>query len=113
MAKKNKFLASFQEKIIFNRKFTMQQSLDMALIALNREFGFGADRLMRFSRRFQDVYDEYATLVIDDSKDDVMIEYSRAKLDAELQNCCGESFVDWNTRYDFSAGGKNDVGRTK
>ena len=102
MAKKNKFLAGFQEKIIFNRKFTLQQSLDMALIALNREFGFGEDRLMRFSRRFQDVYDEYATLVIDDSKDDATIEYSKAKLDAELQDCCGKSFVDWDARYDFS-----------
>lgn len=98
---KNKFLGQVQEKIRLNRKFAIQQSLDMAVIALHEEFGFGEDRVKQFCNRFHDVFEKYASLCIEGAKDDRTIEYSKAKLDAALNDICGDDFVEWDKRYDF------------
>lgn len=43
-------------------------------VALNDEFGFGRDRLLRLEKRFNDLYQEYGLMVAGD------ISYGNAKL---------------------------------
>ena len=40
--------------------FTLQQSLDMALITLNTEFGFGPERCAAFESAFRQTFMDYA-----------------------------------------------------
>ena len=78
-------------------RFARQLMVDMACIALNTEFGFGADRLQRFYDRLMDTYVSYADLWNADTKDTV---YSREKLDRKLKQILGESnFTPWEIRY--------------
>lgn len=81
------------------REFTIQQCSDMMLIALNEAFGFGADRLKKMEEIYLAVFSEYVRMAIADGKDDPDIEYTRAKLDAKLQQIMGEYFRPWEDRY--------------
>lgn len=81
------------------RLFTIQQCKDIALIACNEAFGFGPDRLKQFSDAFERVFLDYADLVIQDSKEDKEIWYSKAKMDERLKEICGEYFTPWEERY--------------
>lgn len=44
--------------------FTLQQSLDMALITLNTEFGFGPERCALFETAFRKTFLEYAEMCV-------------------------------------------------
>ena len=79
--------------------FTFQQCLDIAQIALNEEFGFGAQRNQRFAEIYRKTFVEYAKLCTDDSEDDPHIVYTIAKLDAMLRQACGE-IKPFEERYD-------------
>lgn len=81
------------------RWFTMQQSLDMAMIALNEGFGFGEERLARFVEVYRRVWTEYAEATLKDAQDDSDIEYTRAKIDEKLKDICGDFFQPWDERY--------------
>ena len=78
------------------QRFTRQLMVDISMIALNSEFGFGADRLKRYADRLKVIFEEYADLWNGDTAD---TEYSRAKLDAKLRQICGDQFVEWEERY--------------
>lgn len=99
----NPMLARIQLKhdadMRFQREFTIQQCCDMMLIALNDAFGFGADRLKKMEEVYFAVFSEYARMAISDGVDDPSIEYTRAKLDAKLQQIMGEHFRPWEARY--------------
>ena len=49
-------LLRLQAEVERMKGFTLQQSLDMALITLNTEFGFGPERCAAFETAFRDVY---------------------------------------------------------
>ena len=104
MAKKvNPMLAKIQARheveLRWQREFTIQQCCDMMLIALNDEFGFGADRLHKMEEVYYAVFAEYARMAIADGKDDPDIEYTRAKVDAKLRQIMGDHFRPWGERY--------------
>lgn len=98
--RKNSFLARMEaqkeaEKLQVLR-FTRQLITDMSVIALNNAFGFGAERLKKYTDEMLRVYEQYADIWNADTKD---TEYSRAALDAKLKQICGEYFLPWEERY--------------
>lgn len=98
--KKSGYLQKIQaERERSNRetmRFTRQTMMDCSMIALNREFGFGEDRLVRFAKAVHDVYVDFAEIW---NSDDPDTEYARAKLDECLKRICGEHFDPWEVRY--------------
>ena len=52
----------------------MTACMHIMTIALNDEFGFGRDRLMKLEKRFNELFEEYGCLVKDD------ISYGNRKL---------------------------------
>lgn len=103
MGKPNAFLArmeaSYQQKLDRDRELTVQQCQDMAMIALNRAFGFGPERLRQFAAAYGQVWEDYAEITVTDSKDDKSIIYTKAKVDEVLQRICGPYFVPFDERY--------------
>lgn len=103
MARKNNFLARLEAKheaeLAVVRRFAVQQSKDMLLIAAHRAFGFGPDRAKVLGDAFDAVLEEYANLTVSDAKDDKEIWYTKAKVDAALKDACGEYFEPWEVRY--------------
>ena len=79
--------------------FTLQQSLDMALITLNQHFGFGPDRCAKFEAAFRETFLDYAQMCLDDSKDDEHIVYTQEKLDRALRSACGDNILPFDERY--------------
>lgn len=100
MAKKSGYLDRIEqarrEAFFTTQHFTKQLILDQAAIVLNREFGFGADRLKRFTEAMSDIYSDYADIWNGDTKD---VEYSKAAMDRALQQIFGSYFEPWEIRY--------------
>ena len=63
-------IARLQRDIYHHKGFTMQQCLDMAMLALNAEFGFGPAYNKRFEQRFREIFVEFADLCVEDGADD-------------------------------------------
>ena len=77
-------------------RFGMQLMADLVTLALNQEFGFGPERLMRFCKAISKKYGDFADLWNGDTKD---VEYSKAVLDRALKQICGKYFIPWDERY--------------
>ena len=101
--KKNPMLAKIdakhQAEMRATRLFAVQQSKDMMLLAANRAFGFGPERAKQLGDAFDEVWHEFATMTVEDAKDDKEIWYAKDKLDAALRAVCGEHFIPWDERY--------------
>lgn len=78
--------------------FTLQQSQDMAEIALNLEFQFGPVYNERFEKRFKAVFIEYAEICVADGKDDPEIDYTKEKVDKALRIARGD-ILPFDERY--------------
>ena len=100
MSKKNALVDRMQQirkdTFIATQHFTRQLCMDQAAIILNRDFGFGAERLMRFNQAMIELYGEYAGIWNEDTKD---VEYSKATMDAALKQIYGDKFQPWEVRY--------------
>lgn len=94
-----KIQAKHEQEKAFMRTFTIQQCVDMMMIAANEEYGLGPERLNRLEKTFYSVFKEYAEMTIEDAKDDKAIEYTKSKLDRKLEQICGEYFKPWEERY--------------
>lgn len=101
MAKQSAYLKRLQaQKEAEQRKsnvHALQMGLDVAVLALAREFGFGPERLNRFRNRYQEVWDEYTDLISGDTDD---LDYAYAKMDDALKAVCGEYYSPREQRYD-------------
>ena len=75
--------------------WTGQCCLDAMSIALNEEFGIGAERLTRLNKRFNKIYKE--TLV--GLSADASASHVRRQVDERLQQICGPEFAPWPERY--------------
>lgn len=102
MAKRNSFvdrLAREREAdIAVNRRLARTYMLDMVTIALGR-MGFRETRFKKFDEVLSAVCDDYGKLILDDSKTDKDIWYSKDKLDEELKRYVGSLFVPYDERY--------------
>lgn len=101
MAKQSGYLKRLQaQKEAEQRKsnvHALQMGLDVAVIALAREFGFGPERLNRFRNMYQTAWDEYVDLINNDTDD---LTYAYAKMDDALKAVCGEYYTPREIRYD-------------
>ena len=78
----------------------IQMGLDAATIAANEVLGLGAGRAEKFRKAYADTINQISRMLVADSKDDVSLDYSTAKIDERLRKIVGdENFVDWDGRY--------------
>lgn len=101
--KKNNFLSRIEhEKQIaleMRTRFTLQMSIDAALIAASEVFGLGEKRAKVFMDKFADVYNKMAHMALEDARCDKEIAYTKAKVDERLKEICGDNFCPWEERY--------------
>lgn len=102
MAKRNSFVDRLarerQADIEVNRRLARTYMLDMVTIALGR-MGFRETRFRKFDEVLSAVCEDYGKLILDDSKADKEIWYSKDKLDEELKRYVGSLFVPYDERY--------------
>lgn len=104
MAKQSAYLKRLQEQKEREQRrsnvHALQMGMDVAVLPLNRAFGFGPERLNRFREMYQTVWDEYSDLISVNAKDDPSCEYAYAKMDKALMEICGEYYTPRELRYD-------------
>lgn len=105
MAKPSGFMLKMQQK---NEQamhkyvcVALQQSEDAAVIALNRAFGFGTERAVRFRNELHKVLAEYAADYQKDAKEDKKMDYAKGCNDRELKRVLGDSLREWEERYPY------------
>lgn len=96
-----KAIVELRRNLDIIKAFTVQQCLDVALIALHNEFHFGPKMNGRFEAAFLDTFMAYAQMCIDDAADDPEIAYTKAKMDRALQAACGDDIRSFEERYDL------------
>lgn len=105
MAKKSAWLQQRQAEVKDNMRtaqFTNErQSLDAMIIALNREFGFGADRINRFIDAYIRERCDVADLFLRDRwvDKDKELTYSKEKSDRILKEIMGQNYPSFGERY--------------
>lgn len=81
------------------RRFTIQQSADVAVIVLNECFGFGKKRCVEFLEMFQKEMNEFIMFALEDDQCDKELNYTKGKMDELLGKILGEFFVKFEERY--------------
>ena len=57
-------IKQLQRDLWISKGFTLQQAMDMAMIALHEEFGFGPKYQARFEEAFRKTFVEYASMCV-------------------------------------------------
>lgn len=100
MAGKSGFIRAIEkarkEGFMTGQHFTRQLCMDNATIVLNREFGFGAERIRRFNDAMVKAYGDYADIWNGDTAD---VEYAKNTMDRALRQIWGDQFQPWDERY--------------
>lgn len=95
----NAYLAKQQllKSVLIKQGFDhgLQWGFDLAVIVLNREFGFGEERIKRFAERMQEVQSEYNDAVAATDESDV----KRVLMDRELAAIFGKLEYTFEERY--------------
>ena len=92
---KNAYLAQLEQRMQDRARVSQyvneRQSLDALIIAINDEFGFGAERIGRLISKYIDTPIEVADMLMDDRYKNKHKElaYAKAKLDKRLQSIMG------------------------
>lgn len=94
-----KQIAALQYEVERMKGFTLQQSLDMALITLHNAFGFGPERCRKFEDEFRETFLDYARMCVEDGEDDWEIVYTKEKVDRALRAACGDDILPFDERY--------------
>lgn len=84
------------EKLSLTREIERQMMWDAVTIALNDEFGFGKERILKLLKAVEKRREDIARLFIGDTKD---MEYAKSVLDRRLKEICGDEFLPWEERY--------------
>lgn len=84
------------EKLSLTREIERQMMWDAVTIALNDEFGFGKERILKLLKAVEKRREDIARLFIGDTKD---MEYAKSVLDRRLREICGDEFLPWEERY--------------
>lgn len=103
MPKRNDFLARIaegkREAQSLGQYFNERQALDCMILTLNRDFGFGPERVGRFLDAYIATRRELAELTMEDHRQDKDFWYAKDKVDKALRSACGEDYPDWDERY--------------
>ena len=80
----------------------IQMSFDVACFAAHDVFKMGKGRFEAFLNAYKKRYNEVATLIQSDAKDDESIVYAKETIDRGLKEIIGaEHFTPWDERYDY------------
>ena len=102
---KNAYLARLeqekQDRARIAQYVNERQSLDALIVAINDEFGFGAERINRLISRYIETRIEVADMFMDDryKNKDKELAYSKAKMDKRLQSIMGPDYPEHDVRY--------------
>ena len=103
MGQKNAFAAKMRmERKVWmdiQRRFTIQQCIDVAQITLNETFGFGAKRCRRFEKAFREQMNEFILMALHDDAEDKGINYTKGKLDRRLRKLFRDEGIVFEDRY--------------
>ena len=94
-----KQIAELSYRLEMMKGFTLQQSLDMAQIALHEKLGFEPERNAKFAAAFWETFLEYAALCVGDGADDPEIVYTKDVVDRMLREACGDDILPFDERY--------------
>lgn len=97
---------NFMEKIALTQrdlhkqisKDTMLIEYNQVILALNEEFGFGPERVARFTQRLRLRLHNWAKMTEEDSADDKELTYTKAKVEEQLKVILGKYYADPETR---------------
>ena len=107
---KNAYLARLeqekQDRARIAQYVNERQSLDALIVAINDEFGFGAERINRLIARYIETRKEIADMFMDDryKNKDKELAYSKAKMDKRLQSIMGPDYPEHDVRYTVNIG---------
>ena len=107
---KNAYLAQLEQRMQDRARVSQyvneRQSLDALIVAINEEFGFGAERINRLISRYIETRKEIADMFLDDrhKNKDKELAYSKAKMDKRLQSIMGADYPEHDVRYTVSIG---------
>ena len=107
---KNAYLARLeqekQDRARIAQYVNERQSLDALIVAINDEFGFGAERINRLISRYIETRKEIADMFLDDrhKNNDKELTYSKGKLDKRLQSIMGSGYPEHDARYTVNIG---------
>ena len=107
---KNAYLAQLEHRMHDRARISQyvneRQSLDALIIAINDEFGFGAERIGRLISKYIDTRIKVADMFMDDRyvNKDKEIAYAKAKLDKRLQSIMGPDYPEHDVRYTVNIG---------
>ena len=94
----DRLMQRHETELRVTRMVTRQETADMAIIALHREFGFGPERSARFIRALNEVANETADMVCSDTKDK---EFSISRFEQVLMEATGDKYQPREVRYDW------------
>ena len=107
---KNAYLARLeqekQDRARIAQYVNERQSLDALIVAINEEFGFGAERINRLISRYIETRIEVADMFMDDryKNKDKELAYAKAKLHKRLQSIMGSDYPEHDVRYTVNTG---------
>lgn len=96
------YKAQMREHLAYQKQLdiALQMGLDAATIAANEILGMGAGRAKAFLTKYIEIYNLFARMITEDSKDDPNIDWSTAKIDQRIRSIVGdEVFRPWEERY--------------
>ena len=76
--------------------WSIQLTADVFCAILNRECGFGAERLERICKAFLEAWPDYRDAITKHPESD----YIRAQIDREQERIFKDKFIPWEERYD-------------
>lgn len=102
MAKQSAYLARIQAAQAYRdeevRRSTRTFQMDLVTLALGR-MGWRESKFREFDKVLAEVADEYSREIIDDSKTDSELWYSKDVMDRELKQYTGSFFCPYEKRY--------------
>ena len=107
---KNAYLAQLEQRMQDRARVSQyvneRQSLDALIVAINEEFGFGAERINRLIARYIETRKEIADMFLDDrnKNNDKELSYSKGKLDKRLHSIMGPDYPEHDVRYTVNIG---------
>lgn len=103
MSSKNAFAQKMRAErkiwLDIQRRFTIQQCIDVAEITLNETFGFGAKRCRRFEDAFREAMGEFILMALQDDAEDKGINFTKGKLDQKLRKIFRDEGIWFEDRY--------------
>lgn len=98
--KKEKIKADYEKELALFEKRKTQLAQDAAVITLNKEFGFGPERQVKFNFEFVDTLNKLTRMMLSDMDEDETMEYSKGRIDQLIKSALGKKyFAPWEVRY--------------